>query len=69
LKAFPPTNGQFCFSFTLQPNHGYIIQSIGDLSSTNWNFYAILDPISFPYDATFCVPLTLTNQFFRVIPR
>ena len=43
ITAFSTTNGQFCFTFNIEPFHGYVIQSSGDLSQTNWSPFLVLD--------------------------
>jgi len=60
------TNGQFCFTFNIEPFHGYLIQTTSDLTNTNWGTILVLDPASTPQEATLCFTLTPTNQFYRV---
>ena len=66
LTVVPSTNGEFCISFNIEPNHGYGVQSIDDLQGTNWTTVLVLDPPPEPQDFLFCFPMTTSNRFYRI---
>ncbi len=68
LKNPGITNGQFCFSFNIEAGRGYQLQRTGDLSSTNWETFLVLDPAPIPQEVYFCdpSPLSTSNLFYRV---
>jgi hypothetical protein len=66
LQAVPSTNGEFCFSFNVEPYHSYQIQSCGDPTWTNWTTVLILDPPLVPTNDVFCYPMTGGSLFYRV---
>jgi hypothetical protein len=66
LKVAPSTNGEFCFTFNIEPNHGYQICRSGDPGGTNWQVIEVLDPPPVAQEAECCYPFAKTNTFYRV---
>jgi hypothetical protein len=60
------TNGLFCFTFNIEPDHGYAVQFSDDLSGTNWLTRLVVDPPSSPGNFPFCDSIAATNRFYRV---
>jgi hypothetical protein len=67
LKVLTPTNGQFNFSFNVEPFHGYQIQTNNDLTTTNWHSFLVLDPPPTPTNVTLNIPLTPGQNFVRIL--
>ncbi len=60
------TNGQFCFTFHIEPNHGYQILFSDDLHGTNWQVRIVFDPPPVAQDTVFCDTVSSSNRFYRV---
>jgi hypothetical protein len=61
------TNGLFQFSFSIEPNHGYVIQRSDDLTRTNWVTVYVIDPPPLPQITTDYEFMTTSNRFYRVL--
>ena len=59
-------NGQFCFTFHIETNHGYQILATDDIHGTNWQVRLVLDPSPVSQDAVFCDTVSSSNRFYRV---
>jgi hypothetical protein len=66
ISAPSATNGLFCFTFNIEPLHGYAVQSSPDLSGTNWQTRLVVDPPPSPGNFPFCDSIAATNRFYRV---
>jgi hypothetical protein len=60
------TNGSFCITWNSLPGVHYYVQGNSDLATTNW--IAVSPTITATdYTTSYCVPITGSNQFFRVV--
>jgi hypothetical protein len=66
IKAPGVTNGQFCFTFHMEANHGYQILATDDIHGTNWQVRTVFDPPPVSQDTVFCDTVSSSNCFYRV---